>query len=174
MFVEILLLILIGLIIFGSYMIIMRLNSYDKRIKDLYQIFDEIQHSTRRVQDLLMDMRERNHEIRHLLMELNERNREIYEMTNGRLQQIEDFLHLIDFRSIDNLRERFIRLEETVVERVAHMDKLFENINLRFEYFSNRLQLINTKVDYLLPNKKIRTNKKINLINKFRAHRTFD
>ena len=174
MLVQILLLILIGLIIFGSYMIIMRLTSYDKRIKDLYEIFDEIHHSTRRVQDLLMEMRERNHEIRHLLIESNERNHEIYEMTNGRLQQIEDLLHLIDFRGIDNLRERFIRLEEKVVERVAHIDKLFENINLRFEYFSNRLQLINTKVDYLLPNKKIRTNKKINLINKFRDHRTFD
>jgi len=174
MFVEILLLTLIGVVIFSGYMIIMRLMSADKKIKDLYRLFDEVTHFTHRNQELLLRIHDLFQKLESDNDEIKHKLDTIYGMTNERLRSIEDSLNHIDFRSIENLRQRFIRLETTVVEGVTHIDKLFENINLRFEYFNNRLHLINTKVDYLFPSRKTRVNKKINLTYKIRGHRTLD
>jgi hypothetical protein len=126
-------------------------------------------------------------ETRHEVRELRELNRHIDEMqrdqqriyglienSNDRIQQIQNSLQHINFGWVNDLQRRFANLESIVMERVNHVDKLFENINLRFEYFNNRLHFINDKVEQSFPNKKTRLRKKINLTYKFRGPRRLD
>jgi peptidoglycan hydrolase CwlO-like protein len=178
MHVEILLLILIGVVSLGSYKIIKRHTLIESKINLLYETRHELRELHRHIQETHHRIEETHHrieetrrELRHHIGEMQPHQQEMYEIlrdTNQSVQQIHNSLQHIDFVGVNVLERRFDVLESMVMERVNHIDKLFENINLRFEYFNNRLHFINDKVEQSFPNRKTRLRKKINLTYKFR------
>jgi hypothetical protein len=177
MHVEILLLILIGVVSLGSYKIIKRHTLIESKINLLYETRHELRELHRHIQETHHRIEETRRELRHHIGEMQLHQQEMYEIlrdTNQWVQQIHNSLQHIDFVGVNVLERRFARLESMVIERVTHIDKLFENINLRFEYFNNRLHFINDKVEQSFPNKKTRLRKKINLTYKFRRPRRLD
>jgi len=132
------------------------------------------------LEELLHRSEEFRHELRQLHRHIDEIERghqRIYNLaqnTNDRVHQIQNSLERINFGWVNDLQRRFSQLESMVIERVNHVDELFGNINLRFEYFNNKLHLINDKVENLFPSKKTRLRKKLNLTYKIRGRRRLD
>ena len=184
MLVEILLLILIGTLSLGSYKIIKRLILVDSKINELYEtrhqmreLHHHIDETLHRIRDLyrhIEDTRREVHELHGHIVEMQHDQQRNYDRLVNRIDlRLHDFEHLL-LGNINDLRERFASLEDTVLEKINHVDELFENINLRFDYFNNRLHLINDKVEQSFPNKKTRLRKKLNLTYKFRRRRRLD
>jgi hypothetical protein len=177
MLVEILLLILVGVLSLGSYKIIKRLELVDSKINELYENRHEVRELFPRYIDEVYGLHRYIDETLSLVRELHQNQERIYglvEENNHRVEQLWQSLQYINYEWVNDLERRFSNLENMVMQRVNHVDELFENINLRFEYFNNRLHLINDKVEQSFPNKKTRLRKKINLTYQFRMRRRLD
>ena len=173
MLVAILLLILIGVVSLGSYKIIKRHTLVDSKINELYETRHEVRELHRHIDETRHEVRELHRHIDAMHRD-QQRIYDLIENINDRVQQIQNSLQHINFGWVNDLQRRFDNLESMVMERVNHVDELFENINLRFEYFNNGLHCINDKVEQSFPNKKTRLRKKINLTYKFRGPRRLD